>query len=186
MLPDVIAPRLPVLFCGINPGLRASASGHHFDGRGNRFWRVVHLAGFTPMQIAPENDRLALEFGFGLITAVDRPTAGVDDLSKSEIIACVAALDEKIRLHSPRCIAFLGKAPYAAISSTKVEWGPQPGTFGGASVWVLPNASGRNRRYSLDELVEFYRQLHRAVDRVSPVGRHADYQGLPQSASPLR
>ena len=38
-LPDILAPHLAVLFVGINPGLMASATGHHFAGRANRFWR---------------------------------------------------------------------------------------------------------------------------------------------------
>lgn len=29
-VPDVIAPNLKVLFCGINPGLYTAAVGHHF------------------------------------------------------------------------------------------------------------------------------------------------------------
>jgi double-stranded uracil-DNA glycosylase len=45
-LPDIIADGLKVLFCGINPGMTAAATGHHFAGRSNRFWRVMHLAGF--------------------------------------------------------------------------------------------------------------------------------------------
>jgi TDG/mug DNA glycosylase family protein len=46
-LPDIVAPGLSVVFCGLNPGLSAAASGHHFVGRSNRFWRTLHLAGFT-------------------------------------------------------------------------------------------------------------------------------------------
>jgi TDG/mug DNA glycosylase family protein len=30
-------------------------------------------------------------------------------------------------------------------------------------VWVLPNSSGRNRAFSLDQLVGAYRELYRAV-----------------------
>ena len=44
---DVVAPELRVLFCGINPGLYSGATGHHFARPGNRFWRVLHAAGFT-------------------------------------------------------------------------------------------------------------------------------------------
>ena len=47
-LPDLMAAQLAVVFCGINPGLMAAATGHHFVGPTNRFWRVIHLAGFTP------------------------------------------------------------------------------------------------------------------------------------------
>jgi G:T/U-mismatch repair DNA glycosylase len=46
-LPDVIAPGLDVLFCGINPSLMSAERGHHFARPGNRFWPAIHLAGFT-------------------------------------------------------------------------------------------------------------------------------------------
>jgi TDG/mug DNA glycosylase family protein len=69
-LPDIIGDRLAVLFCGINPGMMAAATGHHFAGRGNRFWRVIHLAGFTTEQIAPEQDRKLFQFGCGLTTVL--------------------------------------------------------------------------------------------------------------------
>lgn len=52
-LPDVLAARLTVVFCGINPGMTAAVAGHHFVARSNRFWRVIHLAGFTPEEILP-------------------------------------------------------------------------------------------------------------------------------------
>jgi TDG/mug DNA glycosylase family protein len=79
-LPDIITERLAVVFCGINPGMAAAATGHHFAGRGNRFWRVIHLAGFTPEEILPENDRTILQYRCGLTTVVDRPTARADQL----------------------------------------------------------------------------------------------------------
>lgn len=72
-LPDLIAPHLDVLFCGINPGLTAAATGHHFAGRSNRFWRVIHLAGFTAAEISPQDDRAILQYGCGLTAVVKRP-----------------------------------------------------------------------------------------------------------------
>lgn len=60
-LEDILAERLAVIFCGINPGLLAAAQGHHFAGRGNRFWRTLHLAGFTAHQVLPEDDRTLLQ-----------------------------------------------------------------------------------------------------------------------------
>ena len=65
-LPDIITGWLAVVFCWINPGMTAAAVGHHFAGRGNRFWRVIHLAGFTPEEILPENDRTILRHRCGL------------------------------------------------------------------------------------------------------------------------
>ncbi len=57
-LPDLVAEGLDVVFCGINPGERAAAAGHHFVGRGNRFWRAIHLTGFTLEVIAPSDDHI--------------------------------------------------------------------------------------------------------------------------------
>src|SRR5947208_6115699 len=50
-VPDLIAPDLKVLFCGINPGIYSGATGLHFARPGNRFWKVLHLAGFTDRQL---------------------------------------------------------------------------------------------------------------------------------------
>jgi len=52
-VPDLIAPGLDILFCGINPGIWSGATGLHFARPGNRFWKVLHLAGFTPRQFDP-------------------------------------------------------------------------------------------------------------------------------------
>jgi TDG/mug DNA glycosylase family protein len=122
-LPDVISKGLAAVFCGINPGLRAAATGHHFAGRGNRFWPVLHLAGFTPRLLRPENDWQLLAHGYGLTTAVGRPTAKASELSSLEFLESSAALLKKVERYRPACIAFLGKAAYAAISGrTQVAW----------------------------------------------------------------
>jgi double-stranded uracil-DNA glycosylase len=66
--------------------------------------------------------------------------------------------------YAPRFVAFLGKAAYSALSCRRdIAWGSQPTALGGAAVWVLPNSSGRNRAFSLDQLVGAYRELYRAV-----------------------
>lgn len=115
-LPDIIADHLAVLFCGINPGMVASATGHHFAGRGNRFWRVLHLAGFTPEEILPRNDHLILHYRCGLTSVVKRPTARANELSPQEFISAAAELEKKIARHGPRFVAFLGKAAYSSMA----------------------------------------------------------------------
>ncbi len=164
-LPDVISEGLAVVFCGINPGMRAVATNHHFEGNGNRFWRVLQLAGFTPELLRPENDRDLLDYRCGLTTAVGRPTARADQLSPHEFLESASPLQKKIELHRPTYIAFLGKAAYAAISGQRhVLWGRQNAMFGGSKVWILPNPSGLNRSLSLDDLVRAYRELYLAID----------------------
>src|SRR5262249_57045949 len=117
-LPDILAKDLSVIFCGINPGATAAAAGRHFVSPSNRFWRVIHLAGFTPVQIRPEDDRTILHYGFGLTTAVARPTQRAGDLSRQELAQAVAGLRRKIARYAPHIVAFLGKAAYAAIAQT--------------------------------------------------------------------
>jgi TDG/mug DNA glycosylase family protein len=164
-LEDILAGQLAVIFCGINPGMTAAAQGHHFAGRGNRFWRTLHLAGFTPELVQAENDRTILRYHCGLTAVVERSTASADQLSLHEFTAAAADFEQKIARHAPRFVAFLGKAAYAALSGQRdIAWGLQTKTFGNASVWVLPNPSGRNRGFSLEQLVTAYRELHLTVD----------------------
>ena len=155
-----------MIFCGINPGMTAAISGHHFVSRSNRFWRVIHLAGFTPEDIAPENDRTILQFGCGLTTVVERPTARAEEVSAQEFAAVAARFEQKIKRYKPRFVAFLGKPAYSALSDRRnVAWGYQGEVYGGAEAWVLPNPSGRNRAFSQDQLVRAYRELYRAASR---------------------
>lgn len=160
-LPDIIRDRLAVLFCGINPGMMAAATGHHFAGRGNRFWRVIYLAGFTTEQIAPEQGRELLHFGCGLTTVVSRPTARADQLRREEFTTEAAVFERKVERFAPRFVAFMGKAAWSALSGRRsIVWGRQPEQIESSSVWVLPNPSGRNRAFTLDALVRAYRELH--------------------------
>lgn len=161
---DVLASGLDVLFCGINPGMAAAASGHNFVGHSNRFWRAIHLAGFTPYRLAAEEDTSLLVYGCGLTAAVDRPTRGASEVTRLELRSAGGALERKVRVYAPRVLAFLGKAAYSAISGRgDISWGRQPERFGGSIVWVLPNPSGLNRRFSLEDLTRAYRDLKIAV-----------------------
>lgn len=167
-LPDVLEPNLPVVFCGINPGLRAASTGHHFAGRGNRFWRVLHLAGFTPQQILPEDGHTLPRYGCGLTAVVPRATAQAAELSRSEIELAGDAFRRKIEQFAPRHVVFLGKMAVSALSGTRdIEWGRQAKPFGGACAWVVPNPSGLNRAFSLDALVSAYREVRVAVASTS-------------------
>jgi TDG/mug DNA glycosylase family protein len=166
MLTDIITKNLNVLFCGINPGLKSAWDGHHFSGRSNRFWKVLHQSGFTPHQIEPTNDATILEFGYGLTTAVERATARADQLSKEEFADSIEMFKIKMAEYKPKYIAFLGKAAYMAFSGKKkLLWGLQTEDFCGAKVWILPNPSGLNRGFPLDQLVTSYSELYQFISQ---------------------
>ena len=86
-VPDVIAPGLGVLFCGINPGLYTAAVGHHFARPGNRFWKVLHLAGFTDRLLSPFEETALLASGIGITNLVARATAVAAELTTLELRA---------------------------------------------------------------------------------------------------
>ncbi|CAM5220501.1 G/U mismatch-specific DNA glycosylase [Castellaniella defragrans] len=165
-LPDILADGLSVVFCGLNPGLSAATSGHHFTSRSNRFWKTLHLAGFTPELIEPADDGRILQYGCGLTVVVERPTVRAEEVSRKEFKASHGAFHRKIERFAPAHLAFLGKAAYAALSGQKdIAWGLQPARFAGSITWVLPNPSGLNRAFSLDALVQAYRELQSTAFR---------------------
>ncbi len=111
-VPDIIAPGLKVLFCGINPGLYTAAVGHHFARPGNRFWPALHQAGFTPRQFSPFEVEELLNYGFGIINIVDHATARADELTAEELAGGGAVLEDKIQTFKPLFSAILGLGAY--------------------------------------------------------------------------
>ena len=163
-LPDIISPSLNVVFCGINPGMRSAAAGLHFATRSNRFWRVLHLAGFTARQLEPAEARLLLDYSCGITSAVVRPTVGAADLTRADYIAARPVFRRKITKYRPRYLAFLGKPACSVfLNQRELSWGLQPITFGGSVVWVLPNPSGLNRAFTIGMLTVAYRELFESV-----------------------
>ena len=163
-LPDLISASLKVVFCGINPGMRSAAVGLHFANRSNRFWRVLHLAGFTAGQLEPQEARRLLDYGCGITSAVARPTVSATDLSRADYIAARPVFERKIVKYRPRYLAFLGKPAISVfLNQRDLPWGLQPTTLGGSAVWVLPNPSGLNRAFTIGRLTDAYRELFEAV-----------------------
>jgi len=163
-VPDVIAPGLRVLLCGINPGLYSGATGHHFSRPGNRFWPALHRSGFTPEQIHPFEERRLLEYGLGITNFVERATARANQVDDNELRAGVARLEAKVRRFKPEWLALCGVTAYRiAFVDKKARVGPQDRTIGPAKVWLLPNPSGLNAHYQLDALAEEFGRLRTAA-----------------------
>lgn len=164
-IPDVLAPGLKVVFCGINPSLYSAAVGHHFARPGNRFWVTLHRAGFTDRVISPFDDRSLLALGYGVTNLVDRATARADEIPGEELRVGVRKLRSRLRRCHPQHLAILGIGAYrAAFGRPKATWGLQPEPFGATRLWVLPNPSGLNASFQLPDLVRTYRELRRALD----------------------
>lgn len=167
-VPDIIGPHLQVLFCGINASLYSAAVGHHFARPGNRLWKALHQAGFTDRLLAPHEDQTLLELGYGMTNLVARATARADELSRAELLASQPTLRAKLAQFQPRYLAILGITAYrTAFQQPKAQVGPQP-ELGNTRVWVLPNPSGLNAHYQLDDLARVYGALLKAISHDVP------------------
>jgi TDG/mug DNA glycosylase family protein len=161
---DVIASDLDVLFCGINPGLYTAAVGHHFGRPGNRFWPVLHRAGFTPRLFAPSEQRELLPLGFGITNLVARATNAADELTRDELTEGARILTRKVMRFRPRYLAIVGIGAYrTAFDRPRAKLGLQGETIGATQIWVLPNPSGLNANYRPSELVELFAELRAQV-----------------------
>jgi TDG/mug DNA glycosylase family protein len=167
-IPDVIAPDLLVLLCGINPGLWSAATGHHFARPGNRFWPALHRGGFTPGVLRPDEQATLLEFRLGITNLVARGTARASELTADELRAGRDQLAEKVGRYAPAWLAVVGVGAYRiAFRSPVASIGPQPERVGATRVWVLPNPSGLNAHYTLDRLSAEFARLHAEIRTVA-------------------
>ena len=163
-VPDVIAQGLRVLFCGINPGLYSGATGHHFARPGNRFWPVLHRAGFTDRVLAPWEERELLVRGYGITNLVARATAAAAELTANEFIAGARRLERKVKRYRPKWVAVLGIGAYrTAFGRPRAVVGPQPERLGPARLWLLPQPSGLNANHQMPELTVAFRELRDAA-----------------------
>ncbi len=165
-VPDVIAPELCVLFCGINPSLYTVAVGYHFARPGNRFWPALYASGFTDRLLSPNEEYELLTLGCGITNVVPRATARADELSPTELVAGGRDLELKVRHFSPRVVAVLGISAYrVAFGRPKAVLGPQSERIGNSLVWVLPNPSGLNAHFQIGDLARLFREMRTAASR---------------------
>jgi TDG/mug DNA glycosylase family protein len=164
-VPDVIAPGLRILFCGINPGLYTAAVGHHFARPGNRFWPALFAAGFTDRIVSPFDESELLKLGYGVTNVVQRATATADQLTREELRAGGRQLTAKVKRYKPAFLAVLGLGAYrSAWEQPKAVIGRQEPMIGETVVWVLPNPSGLNAHYQAQDLARVFTELKVAVD----------------------
>jgi double-stranded uracil-DNA glycosylase len=160
----VIAPGLDVLFVGINPSLWSGAVGLHFARPGNRFWRALHEAGFTDRVLSPHESRELLKRKIGVTNLVNRATASADELEIADYQRGARRIAQKVRRYRPKIVAFVGMGAYrVAFARPRARGGPQDERLGGATIWVLPNPSGRTAGYQMPALAREFRELRRSL-----------------------
>jgi TDG/mug DNA glycosylase family protein len=163
-IPDLGRPGLRVLFSGINPSLYSAATGQHFARPGNRFWPALHRSGFTPRQLHPSEQAQLPGLGLGITNVVARATARAEELSPAELVAGGRRLAALARRWQPRYVAVLGVTAYRiAFGRPRALIGSQDHAISGVQVWVLPNPSGLNAHFQIDDLAEQFATLREYI-----------------------
>jgi double-stranded uracil-DNA glycosylase len=160
-VPDVLAPGLRVVFCGINPGRVSAAARAHFANPRNDFWRLLHEAGFTPRLLEPAEQWDALGFGIGLTNAAYRTTPGSGDLRKGDFAGSLERLEQLALELEPGVIAFVGKEAYRGVFGDRPELGLQELRLGETRLFVLPSTSPANAAVPWAERLRWFRALER-------------------------
>ncbi len=167
-MPDVLAPGLACVFCGINPGRASDAAAAHFANPRNDFWRLLRDARFTPRLYDPQEQFALLELGLGVTNAAYRTTPGSGDLRRGDFDR--SGFEERIRALAPRAIAFVGKEAYRGLYNERPELGAQGRAVGSTGLFVLPSTSPANAAVSYDDRLRWFRTL---TDWLTPARRQA-------------
>jgi TDG/mug DNA glycosylase family protein len=158
-VPDVLAADLKAVFCGINPGRVSAAAAAHFANPRNDFWRLLHDAGFTPVQLAPADQVSLLRYGFGLTNAALRTTRGSSDLRRGDFVGAAERLTRIAEELRPLALAFVGKEAYRGTFGERPGHGLQERRLGRTLLFVLPSTSPANAAVPYADRLRWFREL---------------------------
>ncbi len=167
-LPDHLREGLDILFVGLNPSQYSAEVGHYFANPRNRFWPAFNLSGLVARQVTAEEDASLLDDGIGFTDVAKRPTPMGSGLRAADFRQWAPVLKEKIVRLAPKLVCFHGLMAYKAYLQhgegvkEKPDLGIQERTIGTSTVFVVPNPSPANAKYSLGDLAEWYGRLREA------------------------
>ena len=162
-VPDVLAPGLDVVFCGINPGFHSDAKAAHFANPRNDFWRLLHAAGFTPLLVDPADQFEVLRYGIGITNAAHRTTRASSDLRKGDFAGSAERLETLARELRPRALGFVGKEAYRGPFGGRPQHGLQERRLGETALFVLPSTSPANAAVPWEERLRWFSALRALV-----------------------
>jgi TDG/mug DNA glycosylase family protein len=166
-VPDILAPGLDAVFCGINPGRRSARAGHHFANPRNDFWRLLYDARLTPKLLDPSEQWELPRYGFGLTNSAYRTTAGSSELRRADFDGARERLQWIAAELVPRLIAFVGKEAYRGAFGERPMLGLLPRALGDTKLFVLPSTSPANAAVPYPERLRWFRQLARGPSRAN-------------------
>ncbi len=173
-LTDYLAPGLQIVFVGLNPSSYSVREGHYFANPRNRFWAALNRSGLVREELSPQRDRELINYGIGFTDVVKRPTPQASGLRAADYRRWAPVLRQKLIFYQPLIACFHGLTGYRAYlkygegSKDRPELGIQEQAIGATRIFVVPNPSPANARYSLDDLVSWYQKLAQFRDELLP------------------
>jgi len=155
-VPDVLAPGLTAIFCGINPGRVSAAANAHFANPRNDFWRLLQAAGFTPRLYEPSEQFELLKLGLGATNAAYRTTPGSGDLRRADFAGSAERLGRIAVELRPSAIGFVGKEAYRGAFGERPELGLQEDRLAETALFVLPSTSPANAAVPWSERLRWF------------------------------
>jgi double-stranded uracil-DNA glycosylase len=72
-----------------------------------------------------------------------------------------------VRTYRPKMVCFLGIGAYrTGFGRPKAQLGRQEETIAGAPVWVLPNPSGLNAHFTLEDFGQLLAEVRRVAEQL--------------------
>ena len=158
-VPDVLAPGLRIVFCGINPGRVSAAARAHFASPRNDFWRLLHAARLTSRLYEPAEQLELLREGIGVTNAAYRTTPGSGDLRRGDFAGAAERLERIAGELRPGWIAFVGKEAYRGAFGKRPALGVQERALGDTRLFVLPSTSPANAAVPWSERLRWFDEL---------------------------
>lgn len=175
-VPKSLDCNLKLVFIGYNPGIQTSLLGHRYAHPTNLFWKFIYESGivsdFKPT--CQDDFRLLESHRIGFTDLIHRPTKGITQLSKKEMLDGVIPLIQDIDQYKPKIACFTGKGIYETVlkhaggSIKGFKWGLQPfdERVFPCLCFVVPSTSGLVTVLSRDERLELWKELNRLLQQL--------------------
>ena len=143
-------------------------AGFYFANPRNRFWKALNRSRLVDVNLEPGEASMQIlftKYKIGFTDLVKRPTRMGNELRAADYKEWVPVLKGKLMEYQPVIVWFHGQGTYkyylkyAEGLDKKVNPGVQKQSIGKIRVFVTPNPSPANARFSLDDIVRSYNEM---------------------------
>jgi len=167
-LPDYLQSDLLFIAIGLNPNPLSVESGFYFANPRNRFWKALNGSRLVDVELSPcpeSMQTLLTQYKIGFTDLVKRPSTMGKDLRAADYREWGPKLKDKLIEHQPMIAWFQGQGTYKSYLKyvenidEKVALGIQKQRIGKARIFVTPNPSPANAKFSLDDIIRSYDEM---------------------------